>query len=248
MSTPTALNDLIDRQTSSTERLVQLILGFLKAQLIMNSVASEHRPDLSDTSKMGLSTLFKMSKQKIPSRFPYTSPIFTILVGQEEDVVSAHEDVLCRSPVLKRMRRGPFSESIQKTIKVPDETREEFAVLLEFLYTGSVVLMSLEDPDDPSHLELMSRAYIIADKYGLPELQAKIVSEMPPFMSSRAQQSFSTLRIGSTKILLIDNLLSPPVFPSSEISEFPKITVLLIYHLYYYFLLGFIYEKIIHII
>jgi len=200
MSTPTALNDLIDRQTSSTERLVQLVLGFLKAQLIMNSVASEHRPDPSDTSEMGLSTLFEVSKQKIPSRFPYTSPIFTILVGQEEGVVSAHEDVLCRSPVLKRMRRGPFSESIQKTIKVPDETREEFAVLLEFLYTGGVVLMSLEDPDDPPILNLCLAPTLLPTSTGYQNCKQTLSARCRPSCQSRAQQSFSTLRIGSTKI------------------------------------------------
>jgi hypothetical protein len=128
-----------------------------------------------------------------------TSPIITIVVGREQRLFAAHEDVLCLSPYFAAALRGKFLDSGAKKLELPDEEPEMLSCILEFLYKGDYYprLMhnkrrntwDLEDAQDAkiggrgsseSTIYLSSVGgdvlrdtvvYCAADKYGLEELK-----------------------------------------------------------------------------
>ncbi len=50
-----------------------------------------------------------------------TSPIVTLVVGREQRLFAAHEDVLSLSPFFVAALRGQFFESSAKQVQLPDE-------------------------------------------------------------------------------------------------------------------------------
>ncbi|KAL2060036.1 hypothetical protein VTL71DRAFT_9858 [Oculimacula yallundae] len=65
-----------------------------------------------------------------------TSSIITLVVGREQRLFAAHEDVLCISPFFQAACRGQFMEAAAKRISLPDEEPEIFSSVLEYLYKG----------------------------------------------------------------------------------------------------------------
>ncbi|TVY29993.1 hypothetical protein LHYA1_G001251 [Lachnellula hyalina] len=65
-----------------------------------------------------------------------TSSIITLVVGREQRLFAAHEDVLCMSPFFQAACRGQFMEASSKRISLPDEEPEIFSSVLEYLYKG----------------------------------------------------------------------------------------------------------------
>lgn len=65
-----------------------------------------------------------------------TSAIVTIIVGNDQRLFAAHEDVLCHSPFFAEALRGQFFESTSRRIDLPDEEPEIFSCILEYLYKG----------------------------------------------------------------------------------------------------------------
>lgn len=65
-----------------------------------------------------------------------TSAIITIVVGPEQRLFAAHEDVLIHSPFLASACRDQFFESNDRRIFLPDEEPEVFSCVLEYLYKG----------------------------------------------------------------------------------------------------------------
>lgn len=128
-----------------------------------------------------------------------TSPIITIVVGQDQRLFAAHEDVLCLSPYFAAVLKGKFLDGGAKKLNLPDEEPEILSCVLEFLYKGDYYprLMhnkrrntwDLEDAQDSklggrgsseSTIYLSSSGgdvlrdtivYCAAEKYGLDELK-----------------------------------------------------------------------------
>src|SRR5438045_5912464 len=65
-----------------------------------------------------------------------TSSIIPLVVGREQRLFAAHEDVLCLSPFSAAACRGQFMEAQTKRISLPDEEPEIFSSVLEYLYKG----------------------------------------------------------------------------------------------------------------
>lgn len=51
-----------------------------------------------------------------------TSPIVTLVVGRDQRLFAAHEDVLSMSPFFEAALRGQFFESATKQVQLPDES------------------------------------------------------------------------------------------------------------------------------
>jgi len=71
-----------------------------------------------------------------PAATTLTSPIVTLVVGREQRLFAAHEDVLCHSPFFAAELKGQFLESGTKRVELPDEEPEVLSCVLEFLYKG----------------------------------------------------------------------------------------------------------------
>jgi len=65
-----------------------------------------------------------------------TSSIITIVVGHEERLFAAHEDVLCHSPFFAAACHEQFFDGNDRRIFLPDEEPEIFSCVLEYLYKG----------------------------------------------------------------------------------------------------------------
>lgn len=132
-------------------------------------------------------------------RSSLTSPIITIVVGRDQRLFAAHEDVLSLSPYFAAALKGQFLDGGAKKLELPDEEPEVLSCVLEFLYKGDYYprLMhnkrrntwDLEDAQDTklggrgnseSTIYLSSVGgdvlrdtivYCAAEKYGLEELK-----------------------------------------------------------------------------
>jgi len=74
-----------------------------------------------------------------------TSAIVTVVVGPEQRLFAAHEDVLCHSPYFADILRGQFFESTNRRIDLPMEEPEIFSCILEYLYKGDYYPRLVQD-------------------------------------------------------------------------------------------------------
>jgi len=65
-----------------------------------------------------------------------TSAIVTMVVGPDQRLFAAHEDVLSHSPFFASALRDQFFESTNRRIDLPNEEPEIFSCILEYLYKG----------------------------------------------------------------------------------------------------------------
>lgn len=74
-----------------------------------------------------------------------TSAIITIVIGQDQRLFAAHEDVLMHSPFFAAQCREQFFEGNSRRIYLPDEEAEIFSCILEYLYKGDYYPRLLHD-------------------------------------------------------------------------------------------------------
>lgn len=126
------------------------------------------------------------------------SPIVTLVVGPDQRIFAAHEDVLSRSPYFANVLTAPYhaAEANTRRIALPDESAEIFSSVLEYLYKGDYYPRLVHnkrrnswemEPTTPSggnssestvyhqgaegYLLRDTVIYCAADKYGLEELK-----------------------------------------------------------------------------
>ncbi|KAK0657290.1 hypothetical protein B0T16DRAFT_425569 [Cercophora newfieldiana] len=122
------------------------------------------------------------------------SAIVTLVVGQEQRIFAAHENVLAVSPFFQAVLQNQMMDSQSKKISLPDEEPEIFSSVLEYLYKGDYYPRLLHNkkrnsyeleqhPEEPSSEstiyhhsvdgELLKDTviYCAAEKYGLDELK-----------------------------------------------------------------------------
>ncbi|KAG4034662.1 hypothetical protein MFRU_002g00190 [Monilinia fructicola] len=81
-------------------------------------------------------TARKLPTEEISSPNTLTSSIVTIIVGRDQRLFAAHEEVLCLSPFFQSACRNQYMEPPNKRISLPDEEPEIFSSVLEYLYKG----------------------------------------------------------------------------------------------------------------
>ncbi|KAJ5625746.1 hypothetical protein N7510_002055 [Penicillium lagena] len=95
------------------------------------------------TVKVAKKKYDEQAKQKMqqkaetpPGANPLTSPIITMVVGSEQRLFAAHEDVLSLSPYLDAILKEQPLQDGTKRVELPDEEPEILSCVLEFLYKG----------------------------------------------------------------------------------------------------------------
>jgi len=123
------------------------------------------------------------------------SSIITLVVGAEQRLFAAHEDVLRSSSFFASALRNGYMDPVTKRIALPDEEPEIFSSVLEFLYKGdyfprlvhnkrrnSYELESMGDDERTVESTVFHRGvegdllkdtviYCAAERYGLDELK-----------------------------------------------------------------------------
>lgn len=74
-----------------------------------------------------------------------TSPIVTIVVGRDQRLFAAHEDVLAHSPLLATVLKDQIPGADGKKVDLLDEEPEIFSCVLEYLYKGDYYPRLLHD-------------------------------------------------------------------------------------------------------
>jgi hypothetical protein len=74
-----------------------------------------------------------------------TSAIITIVVGQEQRLFAAHQDVLAHSPYFHAACQDQFFEANARRVHLPDEEPEVFSCILEYLYKGDYYPRLMQD-------------------------------------------------------------------------------------------------------
>jgi hypothetical protein len=62
-----------------------------------------------------------------------TSPIVTLVVGRDQRLFAAHEDVLSLSPYFAAVLKGQFLETSAKQVDLPDEYDPHYSYYLTIL-------------------------------------------------------------------------------------------------------------------
>jgi hypothetical protein len=97
-----------------------------------------------DTKRRMLDTMEPDSPSPMGS--PHlTSAIITLVVGPEQRLFAAHEDVLSHSPFFAAALKGQFFEPNAKRIDLPDEEPQILSCILEYLYKGDYSPRLLHD-------------------------------------------------------------------------------------------------------
>ncbi|OAX84556.1 hypothetical protein ACJ72_01075 [Emergomyces africanus] len=129
-----------------------------------------------------------------------TSPIITMIVGHEQRLFAAHEDILSISPYFAAALKDQVLDGSAKQVDLPDEEPEILSCILEYLYKGDYYprllhnkrrnSWALEDAQDPhnkggrgscestifhagvgDYLLRDTAVYCTAEKYGLEDLK-----------------------------------------------------------------------------
>ncbi|KIY02905.1 uncharacterized protein Z520_01370 [Fonsecaea multimorphosa CBS 102226] len=108
--------------------------------------------------------------------FAASDDIITVYVGPGKVRHLVHESVLCRAPFFEKCLHSGMREQLEKAISLPEETPEDFVILVEWLYSGTIPAKS--------GWSCMLRAYNAAQKFCMPDLQNALVdlfrSQMVP--------------------------------------------------------------------
>jgi hypothetical protein len=105
-------------------------------------ISKQPKRSFRETSKQKQQMIDKMESVRMDSPMmesvspSLTSAIVTIIVGADQRLFAAHEDVLCHSPYFAEALRGQFFESTNRRIDLPTEEPEVFSCILEYLYKG----------------------------------------------------------------------------------------------------------------
>lgn len=120
-----------------------------------------------------------------------TSPIITIVVGREQRLFAAHEDVLAHSSYLTALCRQQFFES-PKRIELPEDEPEIFSSVLEYMYKGDYFprleydkrrqSWSLEDGTNGGRQSTIENT-VFLDGVGVQVLKDTIIYVCPPVSS-----------------------------------------------------------------
>lgn len=86
--------------------------------------------------KMLEKTNSQQSPMSMDASPPLTSAIVTIVVGQDQRLFAAHEDVLCHSPHLAALLQAQLFDPGSRRVHLPHEEPEVFSCVLEYLYKG----------------------------------------------------------------------------------------------------------------
>ncbi|KAJ5037204.1 uncharacterized protein L3040_007384 [Drepanopeziza brunnea f. sp. 'multigermtubi'] len=114
---------------SKTESFSRSSRRGIKKSSFRDHAVSKNRSERSTTRR-------PPTEEAYPMGSTLTSPIITLVVGREQRLFAAHEDVLCISPFFQAACRGQFMEASTKRIFLPDEEPEIFSSVLEYLYKG----------------------------------------------------------------------------------------------------------------
>jgi len=119
--------------------------SFASKDRVGKTKLSKQKRSFRDNAKQKMMSE-KMDSPQLESVSPnLTSAIVTVVIGPDQRLFAAHEDVLSHSPFFASALRDQFFESNSRRINLPDEEAEIFSCVLEYLYKGDYYPRLLHD-------------------------------------------------------------------------------------------------------
>lgn len=107
-----------------------------RAPRLVRQTSKARKAWRDDKVKRKLADMHEGVDRRDPQATRLTSPIITLVVGKEQRLFAAHEDILCLSPFFAAALKGNFREANARTVELPDEDPVIFSAVLEYLYKG----------------------------------------------------------------------------------------------------------------
>ncbi|KAI1628621.1 hypothetical protein EDD37DRAFT_644413 [Exophiala viscosa] len=102
------------------------------------------------------------------------SPIVNVVVGQQKKLYKLHRSLLVKkSPFFAKCLSSGMLEQETSEIVLPEDLCGAFDILADWFYYGKVQEIT---PNEDIGLSIC--AYVMADKYGMPELQNALVDKL----------------------------------------------------------------------
>ena len=117
--------------------------------------------------------------------------IVHVLVGKDKEIFYIHKNLLCGSSDVftAAFRPGSFKEGATGSIDLPDEDPNVFASFVEWLYMRAFSTSCKGSSEScPSDFILLTKLYILADKYLIPALKIDVLHE---FKKHRSHSSMT---------------------------------------------------------
>lgn len=110
------------------------------------------------TNTMPVTTSYVQNMRDMVDHEDFADVVFLV----NEEKVHAHKSILaCRCEHFNAMFRSGMRESVEREVKIPNVTKAVFLLLMEYIYTDSVMI----------DVEYAVDLYILADLYGLERLR-----------------------------------------------------------------------------
>lgn len=114
------------------------------------------------------------------------SPKVDIFVGSEMKQYSVPVDILCYySPYFDCCFRGSFKEAAEQKLTLPEDSVEDFDILLDYILTGHVPSTYEVKENDKAGLEKCISFIEYADKYSIGEAGMAVYDNLVKILQSR---------------------------------------------------------------
>lgn len=85
--------------------------------------------------------------------------------GGQKETFNVHENLIRTSPFFDKAMSGPWQESMQRTIELPEDDPEIFAVYVHWLYDGTLPVSGVDESTTKNtEYMILLKAYCLGDK------------------------------------------------------------------------------------
>jgi hypothetical protein len=130
-----------------------------------------------------------------------------IVVGAQQEVFSVHERLVrASSSFFDKAMAGDWKESQQRTIHLPDDEPEIFALYVHWLYYGTLPVFC-DEPGLPGNSEYLNlvKAYVLGDKILDSRYQDEAIDAIVEKCQSKAQDGANWFPVGEVIRYAFDN-------------------------------------------
>ncbi|KAJ9499237.1 hypothetical protein LTR96_004166 [Exophiala xenobiotica] len=118
----------------------------------------------------------RLEREDSPPSFA-TSDIVRVIVGKKRTVFKLHRDVLMeKSPFFRKCLTSGMIEQQTNEVSLPEDSSRAFEFIVRWMYSTSI-LGARKDWEE-CEIYLIMGAWVLADKYCMPDLQNALIDEL----------------------------------------------------------------------
>nr|KAK5448846.1 hypothetical protein LTR18_001934 [Exophiala xenobiotica] len=132
---------------------------------------------VTDSSSSEDSTIESDTDSEYEHKIFATSDIVRVIVGKKRTVFKLHRDVLMeKSPFFRKCLTSGMIEQQTNQVSLPEDSSRAFEFIVRWMYSTSI-LGARKDWEE-CEIYLIMGAWVLADKYCMPDLQNALIDEL----------------------------------------------------------------------